>query len=198
MVLGIIVEGPADAAAYTALIPRIRRDEVTVISEPCGGKSRLPQKFVGRLKRCQYKHHVNKALVIRDSDCRDPKVVEDELEHEFRRSGFNPSFPVHFYAPNCMLDAWLLADEIAVNQVAQNHQGQRKWGELHKIVRVKPFTGRLEGEKNAKTLFRRMLFQADLPPTPSVYAEVAAAASIDRIAQRCPYFQRFVERVHAC
>jgi len=196
MVLGIIVEGDADAQAYTALIPRIRRDEVTVIPEPCGGAARLRKRFVDRLKRCEYIHHVDKALVIRDSDCRGPKVVEDELEQELRHSGFKPSFPVHFYAPNCTLDTWLLADEAAVKQVAQDRQ--RNQGGLPKIVRIKPLTGPLEGGKNAKTLFRQMLYQAGLPATAPVYAEVSAVASIDRIAQRCPYFQLFVECVHAC
>lgn len=188
MVFGVVVEGPADAAVYESLIPKIRPC-VTVISEPCGGKKRLEQKFVGLLKRFEYGYHVNKALVILDSDCRAPGAVEEELERRLRRSGFKPTFPVHFYAPSCALDAWLLADDGAVNQVAR---------ERHKTISVRPFRGPLESERNAKTLFWRMLSQAHLPADPAVYAEVAAAANIDRIAQRCPYFQQFVERVHAC
>jgi hypothetical protein len=43
-----------------------------------------------------------------------------------------------------------------------------------------------------------MLSQAQLPADPAVYAEVAAAADIDRIRQRCPHFQRFVDCVHGC
>jgi hypothetical protein len=31
-----------------------------------------------------------------------------------------------------------------------------------------------------------------------VYAAVAAKADIDRIKQRCPRFQRFIDCVHSC
>ncbi len=127
--------------------------------------------------------------MIRDSDCRDPRAVEEKLEQRLRESGFQPPFPLHFYATSCMVDTWLLADEGAVNQVARQRG---------KPPSAQPVGDPLEGERNAKTLFRRMLSQARLPADPAVYAEVAAAADIDRIKRRCPYFQQFVDRVGAC
>jgi hypothetical protein len=88
-----------------------------------------------------------------------------------------------------MVETWLLADETAVNVVA------RKRGKAGSAQRV---PGDLESLKDAKERFRRMLSQAGLPATAQVYAEVAAAADLDRIVMRCPYFQQFVDHVHAC
>jgi len=188
MIFGIVVEGVADAAAYSTLIPRVRPAVERVLSRPSGGKAPLYQKFVGYLKEFQ-SLTVGKALVIRDSDCRDPGAVEEKLEQRLRESGFHPPFPLHFYATSCMLDTWLLADERAVNQVARQRG---------KTPSAQPVTDPLEGNRNAKAMFRRMLSQARLPADPAVYAEVAAAVEINRIRQRCPYFQQFIDRVHAC
>jgi uncharacterized protein DUF4276 len=132
---------------------------------------------------------VDKALVIRDSDCGDPQSAEDELGATLGGSRFQPTFPVHFYATKCEVETWLLADETAVNVVAR----QRR-----KTAAVQAVTGPLEGIRDAKESFRRMLSQARLPADPAVYSEVAAAAQMDRIAERCPYFRQFVERVNAC
>jgi hypothetical protein len=188
MIFGIVVEGPADAAAYSTLIPRIRPAVESVLSRPCGGKSPLKENFVGFLKEFQSRP-VEKALVIRDSDCRDPRAVEEKLQQRLHESGFHPPFPLHFYATSCMLDTWLLADEGAVNQVARQRG---------KTPSAQPVADPLEGRRNAKALFRRMLSQARLLADPAVYAEVAAAVDIDRVKRRCPYFQQFIDRVDAC
>jgi len=188
MKFGIIVEGPTDAAAYSRLILRIRPVIENVVSVPCGGKSPLGQQFVGFLKEF-LDLAIAKALVIRDSDCRDPRAIEERLEQRLHESGFHPSFPVHFHATSCMLETWLLADEGAVNKVAQQRG---------KPPSARPVDDPLEGKRDAQALFHRMLSQARLPADPAVYAEVAAVADIDRINRRCPYFQQFVDRVHAC
>jgi hypothetical protein len=188
MTFGIVVEGFADEAAYSTLIRRIRSDVGEVVARVCGGKSRLGQKFVGFLEELQ-SIPIEKALVIRDSDCRDQRQVEDRLEQSLRAASFHPQFRVHFYATSCMLETWLLADEGAVNRVAQQRGKGRS---------AKPVDDPLEGKRGAKSLFRRMLSQAQLPPDPAVYADVAAVADIERIKQRCPYFRQFIERVNAC
>jgi hypothetical protein len=188
MTFGIVVEGPTDEAAYSILIPRIRPAVEKVESRACGGKSPLLQKFVGFLEDFGGLS-VEKALVIRDSDCHDPRMVEAKLQQKLVSAGFAPPFPLHFYATKCMLDTWLLADEDAVNQVAQQ-RGKR--------TAAKRAHDPLEGKRDGKTLFRRMLSQVQLPATPAVYGEVSKAVDIERIKQRCLYFLRFVECVHGC
>ena len=188
MVFGIVVEGQRDANVYSTLIRRIRSDVDSVLSRPCEGGSGVRRKIVGWLKNFQWSgpRPVDKALIILDSDCGDPQSAEDELAHILRQSGFQPTFPVHFYATRCEVETWLLADEGAVNLVAHGR---------HKTARAGAVTRPLEGIRDAKELFRRMLSQARLPADPAVYAEVATAAAIDRIEQRCPYFRQFMDQL---
>jgi len=191
MVFGIVVEDQRDASVYSTLIRRIRSDVEFVSSRPCGGLAGVRRQFVGWLKNFEWHagYRIEKALIIRDSDCGDPQVAEDELARILRQSRFEPTFPVHFYATRCEVETWLLADESAVNLVALRRQKTASAGTV---------TLPLEGIRDAKEVFQRMLSQTGLPADPAVYAEVASAAAMDRVEQRCPYFRQFMERVQAC
>jgi hypothetical protein len=191
MNIGIVVEGERDRAAYPELIRKIRDDVEIVLAEPCGNDVRLMNQFVGWLKHFQWHAEisVNKAFVIRDSDCSDPVVWETKMRQILAQSQFVPSFPVHFYATKCEIETWLLADESAINQVARGRGKQPSVSEV---------TIPLESHRNAKELFQKVLSKARLPADRKVYQEIASAASIDRIAARCPYFQHFVDNVRAC
>jgi len=184
-VFGIVVEGPYDSAVYSILIPRIRHDVELVVKRPCGGVAALRRKFVGFLKEFQYP--IVKALVIRDSDRRDPLEAEDELSRILKDSGFR-SIPVHVYATMRALETWLMADEEAVMKVARNRGTS---------IKVKPIEA-LEQLPEPKSEFYRMLSQAGLPATEQVYKEIASAVDLARIEQRCPRFEQFCKGVHAC
>ncbi|MGA3039755.1 MAG: hypothetical protein ABSF54_03070 [Bryobacteraceae bacterium] len=186
---GIVVEGPRDAAVYPVIIRRIRPDIERVVARPCGGIPALPNKFVGWLKHFQYEHLIDKALVIRDSDWKNPHVLEAELSDRLRKSGFEPTFPVHFYATRSMVETWLMADEQAVSKVALTRGRTRS---------IKPIGKPLEEFSDPKTLFQAMLSEASLPADDRVYKEIASAADLYRIAERCPRFAEFREHVHAC
>jgi hypothetical protein len=149
------------------------------------------EKFVGWLKHFQWHAEitVNKALVIRDSDCSDPVAWESTMSQILAQSHFVPDFPVHFHATKCEIETWLLADEDAINQVARS---RGKPGLVSKV------TIPLESYRNAKELFRKVLSKVGLPVDPEVYQEIASAANIDRIASRCAYFRQFVDRVRTC
>ena len=43
-----------------------------------------------------------------------------------------------------------------------------------------------------------MLSQAGLPADDKAYEEIASAADLNRIAERCPRFAEFRKHVHAC
>jgi len=191
MIFGIVVEGDYDSSVYSAFIQRIRPDVDRVLARPCDGVAGLRKRFVGWLKDFQWQsgYQVGKALVIRDSDRGESGALEDELARILKDKGFRATFPVHFYATRCVVETWLLADEEAVNKVAHDRD---KPGSAKRIADP------LEVKQNAKDLFRAMLSQVQLPADPMVYGEVARAARIELIRQRCPYFQRFVDYVHAC
>jgi hypothetical protein len=188
---GIVVEGSSDATVYRAIIRRIRHDVEDVIARPCGGVPALRTKFVGMLRGFEYNtgYRIDKALVIRDSDGKDPKAAEAALKERLDGSSFRPRFPVHFHATRCMVETWLLADEQAVSQVAQS-RGQTR--------AVKPVGKPPEEIIHPKQSFLAMLSQAGLPADDKVYKEIAAAADLDRIQERCPRFAEFRKHVHAC
>jgi len=188
-VFGIVVEGPRDAVVYATIIRRIRSD-VHVIPRPCGGITALLDRFAGWLKYFQYQQQqIDKVLVIRDAGGKDPQALERDLAERLEKSHCDPPFPVHFYAIKSMLETWLLADEHAVSKVAESRRRHGK---------VKATNKQLEGLLDPKPSFLAMLSQVDLPANDKVYEEVAAAADLDRIAERCPRFAEFREQVHAC
>lgn len=191
MIIGIVVEGDHDSAVYRELIRRIGDDIEDVPSRPCGGHTRLMEQFVGLLKAFEWGScpSVNKAIVIRDSDCSDPAGWERRMQQKLDQSRFRPSFPVHFHATKCEIESWLLADENAINRVSAQRGKNRG---------VPPVTIQLESRKDAKELFAERLSEAKLPADPAVYQEIARASDISRIAARCPHFQRFVEKVRSC
>ena len=88
-----------------------------------------------------------------------------------------------------MVETWLLADEHAVRKVALLRDRDRS---------VKPINKSLEDIINPKPLFLAMLSQAELPADNKVYEEIAAAADLDRIAERCPRFTEFRQHVDDC
>jgi hypothetical protein len=191
MIWGLVVEGDRDAAAYPELIRKIRNDVDFILAEPCGNDVKLMRQFVNWLKHFEWHadHRVEKALVIRDSDCEDSDVWEERMGQLLERCRFAPRFPVHFHATKCEIETWLLADERAINQVATSRGKGRA---------VPPTTIQLESHRDAKELFRKALSGVGLPADPRVYQEIARAVNIDRIAARCQHFERFRAKVMAC
>jgi hypothetical protein len=190
MNIGIVVEGVSDEAAYPVLIRKVRNDIDTVLAESCGSDSSLTRRFVGWLKHFQWHAlSIDKALVIVDSDCSDSVARETKLRQVYEESHFVASFPIHFHATRCELETWLLADENAINQVAQRR------GKNSQVAAV---TVQLEGYRDAKELFQRVLSEARLPADPQVYKEIAGFADVARIIARCPSFRLFANKVLAC
>jgi hypothetical protein len=190
-VFGIVVEGSRDAAVYRVIIRKIRPDVEDVVARPCGGVPALPRKFVGMLRGFEYNagYLIDKALVIRDSGGKNPQTSEADLNDLMNQSGFEPTFPFHFYATRCMVETWLLADEQAIGRVAQSRR---------RAPAIKAIKKPLEEIIDPKPLFLALLSQADLPADDRVYEEIASAADLNRIAERCPRFAEFHKYVHAC
>ena len=187
----IIVEGDDDASVYPVFIRKIRNDVSKIHSVRCGGVIALERKFVSYLKIFQEsgQFDVSKAIVILDSDCAAPQPLEEKLQQTLTRSGFQAGFPVHFYATKCELETWLVADVEAINQVALLRGRTPTVGEANI---------QLEEYRDAKELLRRKLSEVTLPADSRVFAQIAEAADLQRITERCPYFQQFVDRVRAC
>lgn len=186
MSLGLIVEGKYDVEPYRHWIRKVRRDVGEIPARPCNRK--VKTKFIGFLQELDRNPawQIQKAIVIADSDCGPPDALVAQVTRKLERS--MPNFPVHVFAIRCKLETWLLADEAAINQVAQDR------GKAERILRI---PGPLE-TNGAKQRFHRALSNVGLPADERVYSEIAAHSRIEVIRERCPQFREFKRLVHAC
>lgn len=189
MNLGLVVEDTRDGNAYEELIRKIRDDIQNITHIPCHGP--VSNKYIGWIKYFQWSavHSVDKVLVIRDSDRRDPAACEDELRVKYEQSHFNATFPVHFHATKTEVESWLLVDANAMNEVS---------GRRGKTKRIAPINFDPESCQDAKERFQRRLLAVELPADPVVYREVAAATKIEVVAAHCPLFRSFEDKVRHC
>lgn len=193
MNVGIVVEHQRDSVTYDAFIRKIRPDIENVVDYICNDVSTLKRDFVNGLKFFNWyapdsPHAVGKALVIRDSDCKDTQACEDELRRKYEASPFQVDFDIQFHATKCELETWLLVDENAINEVSRRRGKGR---------RVDPARIQFETYKDAKELFVRRLSEVRLPDDPQVYREVASCSDINLIASNCSNFRRFILKVRA-
>ena len=190
MNVAIIVEGDDDASVYPVFIRRIRNDVGKIHPVQCGGIDVLERKFVSFLEIFQKEQFdISKAIVIRDSDCSASEPLEEKLLQTLTTSGFRRSFLVDFHATKCKLETWLLADERAINQVAVLRG---------RTTTVREVDIQFEEYRDADKLLRKKLSEVRLPADSKVFAQIAEAADLQRIAERCPHFQQFVDKVRAC
>jgi hypothetical protein len=189
MNVGIIVEGGDDVATYPILIKRIDPRVRKVYARECGSRQKLKDKFVVYLKEFSLNpaaFDITRVVVIRDSDCNDPVPIEHELQAILAHSRLRVAFPVAFHATKCKLESWLLADERAINRISYRRGGP---GGMSQIGL------NLEVHKDTDDLYRATLSNVRLQDTSAVMREIAEQADINIIAQRCPYFREFIQKV---
>jgi hypothetical protein len=189
---GIVVEGPYDVAILRELIPRILGRDVPVISRPCYGKDNLLKNLLIHLETLDYAAEgraVEKALVIRDSGGKDPKIIEEELTRKVQERRWGFSHGVHICIIRREVETWLLADVAeGVNAVAKKRGGRT----------VAEVQGTLEEIEYAKERLRQLLSDAKLEYTEQVCAEIARSLRLDTLSYRCPSFRTFKQRVVDC
>ena len=192
MNVGIVVEGTFDGATYRRLIPRIRNDISELQVRQCGGKHRLKNVFLDRLEEFQRNPawHIDRAFVIRDSDCKPPAQIEKQLQDVLSASSFKPKFRVEFFAVQCMLESWLLSDLTAIRNVA----GTRSKNTEIELQNIEITSQHSQEDKD---VFLRVLAQYGLLTTPRVYTEIANLVDLTAIEKRCTYFREFRRRIRA-
>lgn len=131
---------------------------------------------------------VEKALVIRDSGGKDPKIVEAELIRKVQERSWGFSYGVHVCIVRRELETWLLADVAAVNVVAEKRGGRA----------VAEVQATLEEIECPKERLRQLLSGARLECTEKVCAEIARSLSLDTLSYRCPSFRVFKRQVVDC
>ncbi len=186
---GLVVEGTYDEAVLKELVRKSVAGDIEVLARPCGPKGSLMNTFPGLLeefRRAKQGEHVDKAIVIRDANGKDPGELIQEMQGKI--SNRNYLFPVRLVVIFRELETWLLADDEAISKVTSEYSGRT-------VPRVNES---LEDILTPKERLRSLLAKAGVPYTDEVARKIALATDIEKIRYRCPGFMKFQEAVLDC
>ena len=181
LTVGLVVEGVYDEAAITELVLKSVPSEAGAICRRCGNAIQLMRKFPGFLQEFRFAKDgspVDKALVIRDADHKNPRELITGMDGRIGNRNF--PFPVNLLVIVEELEAWLLADEEAISLVTR--------------IRQQPVRDP-ERLYDPKQTLRRLLSQAGVEYTSEIARQLAAAARPNILQTRCPSFGEFQEAV---
>jgi len=186
---GVIVEGQFDVGVYEEFIRQICPEAHDIKARDAGGCAQLMKKFPSLLRSLEHVTQqggpVEKALVIRDADCRDAAAIEAKMQESVSRHRFLFPGGVGLHAVKQEMETWLLADPEAINRVAASRGGKA-------IPRV---PDPLEDLQDPKEKFMAVLSRSGLNYTAQVCREIAKEADLAKLRIRCPSFATFEQKV---
>lgn len=188
---GLIVEGYYDELVFPEFVRKILSKQVAVVVRKCGGVPGLMKLFPSLLRDLEQVRAgkpVDKAMVIRDWPGPDIATCEEEMASKIRGEQFNFRRGVQFCGVRQAMEAWLLADQNAINSVSRTRGGRT----------VERLQGQIEEMVNPKQRLTRLLSDARLPYTAEVGREIASQADLETLKYRCPSFRSFVTKVIDC
>jgi hypothetical protein len=186
---GIVVEGNYDKAALTEIIKKCLSSNIEIAPRLCGGKDRLMKHFLGFLESFRYEKQglpVDKTLVIRDADDKDPDELSKKMESKIKDRNY--PFTVKFIIITQELETLFLADEEAISRITQARSGKP-------VARVNE---NLESICQPKEKLQEILSKAGIYYTPEVAKEIARELDLSKIEYRCPRFREFRQAVIDC
>lgn len=189
---GIVIEGSFDEAVYPVFVRKIANNDVTIYTRPCGGVSKLMEKFAALLQELQHVQQgtaVEKALVIRDSNGKSLSDLHNTFQEKIANREFSFPHGVHFCITRREMETWLLADEQAIHDVVFRRSGRDISGVVN---------GALEDIVDPKDRLIRMLSGAKVPYDPAVCRELAQETRLEQLRYRCPSFRSFEDKVSNC
>lgn len=186
---GIIVEGDYDKDVLEELIKKCVSEKIEVIPRVSDGSSKLMKNFPSFLQSFCFGNEgkpVDKAIVIRDADNKDPEKLEEKMRSKIENRSY--PFEVKFIIIVQELETWLLADEEAISKVTQSRSGKS-------VSRVKE---NLEEITQPKERLQKLLSGANVSYTPQVAKEIAKEINLSKLEYRCPRFKNFLQAVRDC
>jgi len=191
-VFGLVVAGPYDDLVLSTLVRRIRPDVAGVKRRTCGDDPQVTRKFPSYLKELRYANDgcpVDKAIVVRD--CHrgrgDPVAVLDKLCSNFREQ--EHPFPVRFAVVQPEPEAWLLADQNALAQLA---------AERGRPTDFTPLNFPPEQLPAPKAKLTSLLRTAGVPYTKQAAARLAELCDLALVEALCNSFTSFKRAVTDC
>jgi hypothetical protein len=186
---GVIVEGQFDVGVYEEFIRKICPEARDIRPRIAGGCAQLMKKFPSLLRSLEHVTQqggpVEKALVIRDADCRDTAAVEAKMQKSASQGSFSFPGSVGFHAVKQEMETWLLADPEAINRVAASRGGKA----------TPRIPDPLEDLQDPKEKLMDALSRSGLNYTPAVCREIAKETDLTKLRIRCPSFATFEQKV---
>lgn len=186
---GVVIEGEYDEAALTEIIKKCLPGKIEIIPRKCGGKDKLMAKFPTYLESFRHEKqgfHVDKAIVIRDAHGKDSEELKERMESKIENRNY--PFKVKFIIVVQELEAWLIADEIAMSKATQSRSGKT-------IAKVNE---NIESIIDPKQKLKEIFSEVKVYYTPEVAREIAKESDLDKIECRCPNFKEFRQAVIDC
>lgn len=182
---GAIVEGVYDVGVFEELIPRLCPYPAAVTVKEAGGRTRLMSRFPRWLRMFEHSTSsggpVERALVIRDANGRDPADVETDMRRKLAGLAYGFRYGVEVHAVRHETETWLLADTAAISRVAG--------------CNTPTVDGQLENRLQAKEDLMGVLSDVALPYTPEVCRRIASMIDLPTLRVRCPSFGAFERKV---
>jgi hypothetical protein len=185
---GIIVEGDYDSAVFGTIIRRLTSPDVHIKPLVCRGKTNLMKEFPVLLRAFEHEvdgNPVDMAVVIRDSDGKNPDEVEDQMRTKIQGRRYPFRLDVRLHAVRHAMDAWLLADVNAISTASEVRRGKR-------VTRSHDSPEDLLDPKDG---LRQLLADHKVAYTAEVCREIAQKTDLELLSQRCPRFRVFAELV---
>ena len=182
---GAIVEGEYDIGVFEVLIPRICPYPTEARAYEATGKASLMSRFPYLLRMFEHStfsgRPVDRALVIRDSNGRNPASVEHDMSAKLANHTYLFPHGVQVHAVQQETETWLLADPAAISRVA---------GHAAHVP-----AGPLENRQHPKELFMDVLNDVGLQYTPQVCRRIAGEIDLAALRSACPAFAVFEQKV---
>jgi hypothetical protein len=167
--IGLVVEGEYDEVAIEVLIKRSRKG-VKVVPRQCRGTV-TAAKLRGILAELKRSYRLEKVLIVRDTDGGDPASLIAAMKNMIVGTF---SFSIHPLVAVEALEAWLLADPLAL----ENALGVKK--KFPNPEKIRDPKAQLE-----KLLSRRTAY------TPELAKAIAEKMDLNVLKTRCPWFATF-------
>ncbi|MGB8771576.1 MAG: hypothetical protein WCC92_18335 [Candidatus Korobacteraceae bacterium] len=185
---GLIVEGSYDSSVLQRLTVRVDSPDARVFVRECRGTGALRKNLVVFLRSLEFADAgapVERALVFIDTDGRPPDEVEADLRTIIEGIDFKFPRGVGICPIHHELEAWLLADHEAINQVARARGGRE----------VAYIQDDVEQIRDPKERLRVVLSKAKLNYTQAVAGEIAQLANLETLRYRLRCFVAFCGKI---
>ena len=183
---GLIVEGEYDKEILEEFILRCSNDETArsdmgIETRICGGGSKVFKQFPGFLKEFQFSYpEIGKELVVRDSDGKNPDVLEKQFREKI--TGWQFPFTVEFAFVVHEVEAWLLFDEAVLSRITGR-----------KVRKINP----AQELKDPKTKLTKILSDGKIDYTPALARRIANEMDLDKLKTGSEVFRKFCEAVRS-